>query len=445
MKKRLWLSDLFIQHRLYWALSTIALMYVISFHINLLFGLASVFLLLTFFLILLEYSILFAIKDGLQVSREVADVLSLGDRNEIHLIIQSTYSVPILAIIYDEIPVQFQERNFNIFTGLKAKEKKSLSYLLIPKKRGEYEFGQTHIYVSTKIGLLQRRYSSKEHWQVKVYPSYLKLKQYSLHGITSLNALSGSKKIRKAASTEFDQIKDYVPGDDVRTINWKASARRSQLMVNTYNDEKAQQVFCLIDKSRLMKMPFNGISLLDYSINASLLFTYIALHKGDKVGLLTFSKQVDDILKASKSKKQFSTIVERLYKQETDFMESNYEEVQYAVKREIGQRSLLFLFTNFETYVGFERKLPYFKMLSKKHLLCVILFENTELKSIHHDRGNQLEDVYIKTIADKYHYEKRMMLKELRQNGILSIYSTPEDLSINVVNKYLDLKTKRFL
>lgn len=373
------------------------------------------------------------------------EVLSNTDQNRISVDIMNEYRLPLHINLLDEIPVQFQERNFDIKDTLKAKEEKIIRYSLRPTTRGEYTFGQTHLYARTSIGLLQRRFSTENEQMVKVYPSYLKLKKYSIRGVASRDQYTGSVKVRKGMSTEFDQIKDYVRGDDVRTINWKATARRRQLMVNTYMDEKSQQVFCVIDKSRLMKMPFDGVSLLDYSINATLMFSYVAIQKDDKVGLITFSNKVNDVMKASKNRKQFSAIVERLYNQETDYLESDYGALQRAIKRDVGQRSLLLLFTNFETYVGFERKLAHFKMLNKKHLLCVVLFENTELKNIHEERGDSLEDIYIKTMADKYHYEKRMMLKELRKNGILSIYSSPDELSVNVVNKYLDLKTKRII
>ncbi len=426
-------------------LGIIALLYILSMQLLVLFIVAHLFLLTTILFFVLEYAILFFTKKQIFILRSMADVLSNTDENKIAVDLMSEFSFTLQINLLDEIPIQFQERKFNITGKLNAKEEKTIRYLLRPTTRGEYFFGKTHLYARTTIGLLQRRFSTDDDYMVKVYPSYLKLKQYSIRGVIARDQLSGSVKVRRGMSTEFDQIKDYVRGDDVRTINWKASARRSQLMVNTYMDERSQQVFCLIDKSRLMKMPFEGVSLLDYSINTTLMFSYLAIQKNDKVGLITFSNQVNDVMKASKSKKQFSAIVERLYNQQTDFLESDYGALQLAVKRDVGQRSLLLLFTNFETYVGFERKLPYFKMLNKKHLLCVVLFENTELKNIHEERGNNLEDIYIKTMADKYNYEKKMMLKELRKNGILSIYSAPSDLSVNVVNKYLDLKTKRII
>jgi uncharacterized protein (DUF58 family) len=445
LKERHLIKDLFLRPRIFWALGILALLYVLSFHAPVLYEIATILLLFVVLAFIIDYTLLFFTQGKVYALRENEEVLSLGDENPIRISLQSEYAFPLDITIHDELPVQLQVRNFRLQEQLPIRAQTILTYSVRPTSRGEYYFGETHLYASSKIGLVQRRFSTEGETIVKVYPSYLKLKQYSIRGIAMRDQMTGSIKVKRGASTEFDQIRDYVRGDDVRRMNWKASARRNQLMINDYMDEKSQQVFCLIDKSRLMKMPFKGLSLLDYAINASLMFTYVALQKADKVGLITFSKQLDDVIKASKSKKQFSTIVERLYKQQTDFQESNYEAVQLAVRRDVGQRSLLFLFTNFETYVGFERKLPYFKMLNRKHLLCVILFENTALKSVHKTRGNDTEDIYIKTIADKYIYEKKMMLKELRKNGILSIYSAPEELSVNVVNKYLDLKSKRFI
>lgn len=430
---------------MYWLLGIIMLLYVFSFYFPLLFQLGNILSLSLLIFFLLEYALLFFTSKQMYVLRSMDEVLSNADQNKIELEIVNELGLHLNLEIIDELPVQFQERNFKLKKSIKPRAEVQLNYFVRPTSRGEYHFGKTIIYAATAIGLLQRRFSNLQEEMVKVYPSYLKFKKYSLRAIAMRDQNVGSRKVRKGSSSEFDQIKEYVRGDDVRTINWRASARRSQLMLNTYMDEKSQQVLCIIDKSRLMRMPFNGVSLLDYSINAALMFSFVAMQKQDKVGLITFSNTLDEVLKPARGKAQFNKIVENLYRQKTNYLESNFELLQYLVKKEIGQRSLIFLFTNFENYVGFERKLPYFKMLAKKHLLCLILFENTELKKLHEQKAKDIEEIYIKTIADKYLYEKRMMLKELKKNGILAIYSAPEELSVNVVNKYLDLKTKRHI
>ena len=280
---------------------------------------------------------------------------------------------------------------------------------------------------------------------VKVYPSYLQLKKYQLLAVND-TLFTGLKKVRRLGhSIEFEKIKDYVPGDDVRTINWKATARSSSLMVNTFTDARQQQIYCLIDKGRTMKMPFEGMTLLDYSINASLALLNIALLKHDKAGLITFSNKVNDIIPAERRSHQLNLLLEALYSQQTEFKESDYEGLWTMLHRGVSQRSLILLFTNFETFASLERQLPYLRRMASRHLLCVIFFQNTLLKQIHESQPDDLEGIYIKTIAEQFDFEKRQIIKELRRHGILSILTTPQNLTVDVINKYLELKARQMV
>jgi uncharacterized protein (DUF58 family) len=254
---------------------------------------------------------------------------------------------------------------------------------------------------------------------------------------------AGVKKVRKLGhSMEFEQIKEYVRGDDYRTINWKATARKQDLMVNNYTDERSQQIYCLINKGRVMKMPFNGLTLLDYAINATLVLSNVALVRQDKAGLITFEKNLDTFLQADKKPTQMNQVLETLYRQKTDFLEADYEKLFSIIRNRITNRSLLVLFTNFESMESLQRELPALKKMAKYHLLLVIFFENTELKTLLDTKASKLEDIYIKTIAEKFIFEKKLMVKELHKHGIPSILTTPEGLTVNTVNKYLELKTR---
>src|SRR5262249_13773588 len=156
-------------------------------------------------------------------------------------------------------------------------------------------------------------------------------------------------------SLEFEQIKEYVAGDDLRSLNWKATARRGgELMVNNFTDEKSQQVYCLIDKGRVMKMPFGGVGLFDYAINATLGLSRVALVRQDKAGLLTFADQIGTFLPAGRKMNQMGHILEILYNQQTRFQETDYEKLHAMVRTRITQRSLIVLFTNFESLTGLQ-------------------------------------------------------------------------------------------
>jgi len=244
---------------------------------------------------------------------------------------------------------------------------------------------------------------------------------------------------------EFEKIKNYVPGDDVRTINWKATARSNGLMVNTFTDTRQQQIYCVIDKGRSMKMPFEGMTLLDYSINAALTLLNIAFLKQDKAGLVTFANETADIILAERRSSQLTRIIETLYMQQTAFKESDYEGLWFTIHKRISQRSLLLLFTNFETYSSLERQLPSLRKIASRHLVCVIFFQNTLLKQIREDKPDDMEGIYIKTIAEQFDFEKRQIVKALRRHGIISILTTPKNLSADVINKYLEIKARQMI
>jgi uncharacterized protein (DUF58 family) len=246
---------------------------------------------------------------------------------------------------------------------------------------------------------------------------------------------------------EFEQVRPYATGDDVRTINWKATSRRSDaqgtaLMINAYQDERSQPVYCLIDKGRVMQSPFEGLTLLDYAINASLVLSNIALIKQDRAGILTFSDHVGQLLPADRRTGHMLRILELLYRQKTRFLETDYESLYASVRTHIRQRSLLLLFTNFETVSAMHRQLPYLRRLAKDHLLLVIFFENTELRSLLDQPATDTEQIYLKTIGEKFMFEKKQIVKELAQYGIQTILTAPQNLTANTVNKYLELKAR---
>ena len=281
---------------------------------------------------------------------------------------------------------------------------------------------------------------------VKVYPSFIQMKQYDFLAIDNRLSHIGLKKIRRIGHTlEFEQIKEYVVGDDIRTVNWKATGKHARLMVNQYQDEKMQPIYSIIDTSRVMKMPFNGLKLVDYAINSTLAFSNIALKKKDKVGLIDFSNRLGSFLPAQAKKTYLNTILETLYNVDTKFLDADYGILQLLVKRQINHRSLLLLYTNFEHISSLKRQLPYLQAIAKKHVLVVIFFENTELKKLSEAEGNTLPEIVDQTIAQQFEFDKKLMVRELQQRGIQTVLTAPEDLTVNTINKYLEIKARGLL
>ncbi len=420
------------------------LLFVLSFFLPVLFTFAMIAMAVFVFLWLADYFFLFVMGRAPVATRQMSDRLSNGDENTIVLRISNRMNFSVSITVIDELPEQFQERNFFLKKKFDTRERKRLSYTVIPKERGMYEFGQILLYVQSSLSLVTRRFAIAAEQVVSVYPSFLQLRKYQLASQTTMLNEYGSKRLRKLGhSMEFEQIKEYVRGDDIRSVNWKATARKGQLMVNNYTDEKSQQVYCIIDKGRLMKMPFGGLSLLDYAINSTLVLSSVCLQKQDRVGLISFADKMGSVIAADKNPIQRNKIIDVLYKQQTAFLESDYEMLYLQVRQKIRQRSLLILYTNFESLNGLKRQLPFLRSISRHHLLLVVFFENTELSKLSHIPALNVEDVYVKTIAEKFSYEKRLIVKELHKYGILSILTAPENLTVSAVNKYLELKTRQ--
>ena len=445
MKKffNLFYTDLFLTGRLFAALACGAVFFVFAFFFPWLGVLPSVFFLTLIIILLVDVVMLYR-SDSLFARRHAPERLSNSDDNELGVYIENRYPFNISVGIIDEIPFQFQKRDIWFKSDLKPNQHKLINYLLRPTKRGEYEFGDIRVYVQSPIGLINRRYNFKQAETLPVYPAFLQMRKYELMAISNRLNEIGIKKIRRLGhSLEFEQVKNYVAGDDYRTINWKATARHGNLMTNNYTDEKSQHVYCVIDKSRAMKMPFDGLSLLDYAINASLVLSSVALLKEDKAGLITISEKQGAVIPADRKHTQLNKILEVLYKEKTRYLETNMELLYTTIRGVIKQRSLVVFFTNYESMSALNRQLPVLKRIAKFHLLLVVFFENTELKALSTQHAEDVEGIYVKTIAEKFANDKRVIVRELAKHGIQSILSAPKDLNINTINRYLEIKAKQ--
>lgn len=402
---------------------------------------------LLFFLFLIGLGIdigtLYRISHPVEVERITPEKFSNGDKHIIAVTLLHHFPFQAKISVIDEIPEQFQVRDMNLELIAAPKQKMHLSYSLRPVQRGVYHFGSLHVMVNGPLRLIRRRISFPISSEVACYPSFLQLKQYQMLAISHRLNDIGIKNIRRLGHhAEFEQIKTYVKGDDFRTINWKATARAGKLMVNQYIDQRSQRVYCLIDKSRNMQAPDQGLTLLDYAINASLVMSYVALYRHDYCGLITFAEDIDTSVPATKRSTQMSVLLESLYKQTTQFLEADYEKLYAFTKHHITQRSLLLLFTNFDTFFSLERQLPYLKRLAQSHLLLVIFFNNTGLADIIHRPTQDVKEAYVKTIAEGMNWEKIHITKELEKHGIQSLLVDPSQLTVKLINQYISYKSR---
>ncbi|MFK7949113.1 MAG: DUF58 domain-containing protein [Saprospiraceae bacterium] len=436
--KNLYLTNLF-----FYIFGAVIALFVASFVVDFLFPIAQALLVISIAVLVVDLLLVFHPQANVKCKRILPKVFSLNDENPIRLVLYNDYSLPLNLTIIDEIPDQFEERDFVRKLQLAPYQEEEIAYSLVPKSRGEYIFNAVNIFMSSTFGLVERRLVKDLEQALPVYPSIIQMKNFELKAFSRTSTLQGVKRLRRLGhSYEFEQIKNYVRGDDYRSINWKATSRQGKLMVNQYEDEKAQQVYCMIDKSRVMKMPFNGLSLLDYAINTSLVISNVALKKYDRAGLLTFSDKVGTVVKAERNASQINKILQALYREQERHLEANYELLYQASRRVVKGRSLVFLFTNFESLFAAERVLPILRKINNLHLLVVVFFENTEIIDYSEKEVKNVEEIYFQTIAQKFVSEKQQIVQKLRQYGIQAILTSPDELSINTINKYLELKSR---
>ena len=430
---------MFLRRRFYLLLLAVALITGAGFGFAPLYTVGRL-LTLALFLATVTDIVLLWHKRAVTAERHLSTRFSNGDDNPVTISVESTYPFPVRFEVIDELPFQFQQRDntshISSFTS-----QFSFKTSLRPTRRGIYSFGHVMVFASTRLGLVERRYRCAAPCDVSVYPSYQKLHQYELMAISRNLQEPGIKRIRRIGhNTEFEHIRDYLKGDDYRTVNWRATARLSRPMVNVYQDERSQQVFSIVDKGRVMQQAFEGMTLLDYAINASLALSYVAMRKEDRAGLITFADSVGTFVAADRRSGHINKLMETLYAEQTDFGETDFSALSVAVGRHINKHSLLILYTNFMGLVSLQRQLPFLQQIARRHRLLVVFFEDVELLQFMATPAATKEEVCQHEVAEKFAAEKQLISATLRQYGILSLLTTPQDLSVGVINRYLAIR-----
>jgi len=442
------LKKMYLRRRFYLLLLAVALITGAGFGFAPLYTVGR-WLVLLLFLATLADVILLWHKKAITAERRLSSRFSNGDDNPVTISVESTYPFPVRIDVIDELPFQFQKRDFSIHHPLSSLHHPLSSihpspstYTLRPTRRGIYSFGHVLVFVSTHLGLVERRYRCCEPCDVSVYPSYQKLHQYELMAISQNLQEPGIKRIRRIGNnTEFEHIRDYLKGDDYRTINWRATARLSRPMVNVYQDERSQQIFSVIDKGRVMQQTFQGMTLLDYAINASLALSFVAMRKEDRAGLITFADKTDTFVAADRRPGYINKLMETLYAEQTDFEETDFSALSVAIGRHISKHSLLVLYTNFMGQVSLQRQLPFLQQIARRHRLLVVFFEDVELQQFIESPIHNDEERCQHEVAEKFAAEKQLISATLRQYGILSLLTTPQALTVDVINRYLAIRS----
>jgi uncharacterized protein (DUF58 family) len=429
------------EKRWFFAAAIVAFLFALSAFTGIVIVLAWLALSIWLIVSLAESLLLLFKKPQFDLKRTHSKLLSLGSENRVYIKLKNNGSYPVYATLIDELPYGFEPYIPGKSIRIEPNELKQFAYSLRPLKRGLFDFGYVQLYVQVGFRLISRRMQLATPDEVKVFPSLIHMQEMQLINVQGVAQREGLKKRRQVGEGyEFEEIRTYVAGDDFRKINWKATARTTSLMTNQFKLERSQNVYMLVDSGRSMYMPFNGLSLLDHSINSALALANIVHRNHDLPGLLSFDADIKAYVPPNLKGQQIQLMANELYHIEPSLDESDFECLYAHIQRHVTHRSVLMLFTNFETRPALERVIPILRLLARKHVLLVVFFENSELVSFSRKRAQNKTKVYDQLIAENKLLKKVLLSEKLKKYGIHTLITPPEKLSIQVINEYFSLR-----
>lgn len=314
-------------------------------------------------------------------------------------------------------------------------------YEVTPPRRGDYRFGDLYLRWQSVLGLLRRQVKVPASGPVKVYPNLADVRKYDL--MLRRNRLweLGLRNTRLlGAGSEFERLRDYTPDDEYRRISWKATARRGKPISMEYETERSQNIFCLLDIGRMMRSPVGEVAKMDYAINAVLLLAYVAAQKGDRIGLLTFADRVETYVASSAGKTQFQRLLEQLYAVEGQAVEPDYNAAfRYFAARQ-HKRGLVLVFTDLTGSITTEALIAQMARLRQHHLPLLVTLADPTVQRLARQPIANSDALYQRTVAEQLLVERQLTLNRLRLEGVQTLDTPADELSVAVINRYLALK-----
>lgn len=376
-----------------------------------------------------------------QIQRNHEAKFSLDAPNAVTLNVlqQTRFSTKIW--LRDEPPAQFDCDQL-VHTGtISPAQAWQTAYHLTPFQRGNYQFSHVHLRWLSPLGLLIRQAKFALPSEVRVYPNIKAIRQYDLLMRNNRVREMGLRKVRKLGQgNEFERLREYSPDDEYRRIHWKATARRNFPIVAQFQTERSQHILAVVDSGRMMGSPVGKMAKLDYVLNAVLLFSYVAVSKGDRVGLLTFAADVRQYLPPKPGRTQFFHMLESLYALEPRLEEPDYRAALSYLRRKYPRRALVVIFTDLNGGFSMEQLLNDVKLLSRTHLPLVVTISDPDIVAMTEQIPTTQQQVYERAAAERLQSQRAVILQNLQAHGVLTLDVPAHQLSASVINRYLEIK-----
>lgn len=374
-------------------------------------------------------------------ARDVPERLSIGRPNQVSISIHNLGKAALSCRLRDDFPKSMEadvsEFRFDIRAGAMA----SLAYSLTPRLRGSYEFGNINLRYSSWLGLLWISRTVKAPMTVKVFSDLKALRDLSVK-LSQSSELGDLHQRRRGQGTDFASLREYMVGDDSRSIDWKATARRDRPVVRTYEVEQEQVLMVLVDGGRMMVSDLEGLSRFDHALNAGLSLALAGLVRNDQVGFGIFADRPLLYLPPRRGKGHLKRIIEAVFDARPQTVEPDYMGVlSYFASAQKG-RSLMVVLTDLTDPTGSQLLLAGLASLSPKHLPFCVTLKDRQIDSLAADHTLSLDHIYRRAVATDLQQQRELALSVLVRRGCLVLDCPPQELSTQLVDRYLAIKAQ---
>lgn len=386
-------------------------------------------------------------RDTFRLERRVEDRFAMGAANEVAFKITNRARRKVAFIIKDEYPPQMElatprEVHLTITPG----RSRSWAYQVLPTARGSFDFGNTSVRIRSRLGLLWKQFEYLTAQSVKVYPDIREAKKHELYAHRNRRPDPGLRRMRvRGQGREFESLREFVTGDEIRHISWAATARRGKLITRQYTIERSQNIVVLLDTGRLMTARIGKLTKLDHAINATLSIGYVAAAGGDNVGLVAFSRKVTSYLPPRRGRDQVNRLMEALYALEPQLVEPSYARAFNFFSSNCHRRSLVVILTDLVDRDASAELLAHTSKLIPRHLPLIITIGDTDLRELVRARPTTVAEVYQQGTAEEILRQREDALTRIRHAGGLALDVPAGRLSLELVNKYLEVKERGLL
>lgn len=390
--------------------------------------------------------ILLAHSPLLEISLEHPEVLYIGSPAELHIIINkkpvwSDYWIEALSDFSDLLTPQLQQR----IDGGKDEQLRFI-FTLKPLRRGTAYIENIWLRWPGPWGLMRRTMVSNMMQEIPIVPDYHSVKMLALRFFTSREYFMGIKVERfTGEGSEFDHIKEYIPGLDHRSIDWKASARHRQLLCREYRAERNHLIILTFDTGYLMSESLAGIPRLDHAINQGLLLSYVSLQVGDRVGIFAFDQKVRAFLEPRSGLNIFPGLQIATSKLDYSENETNFTLGLAELATRLRRRALIIVFTDFVDTITAELMIESLGRLVRKHLVLFVSIRDQQINNIAYSQPKKMSDIAQSVVASDFLEEREKVMKRLYRKGVQIVEATPDLLSLEVINRYLDIKRREMI